>query len=139
MQEAQNTQVVKDAYAAFLTSDSQTLLSLIDEQVVWQPVIGATRSVPNAGERRGRASVAEFFKITGENYQFSRFEPRDYVAPEVSVQEDAVHEEGDRPRPVLHVRDGARRRLHRPAGSRELRERHVSSLHSHGMLHTNGM
>jgi uncharacterized protein len=80
MQEAQNTQVVKNAYAAFLAQDTTTLLGLIDEQVVWKPVIGADRSVPNAGERKGRASVAEFFKITGESYQFSRFEPREYVA-----------------------------------------------------------
>ena len=80
MQEAQNTQVVKNAYAAFLSQDVNTLLGLIDEQVVWKPVVGANRSVPNAGERHGRASVAEFFKITGESYQFSRFEPREYLA-----------------------------------------------------------
>jgi ketosteroid isomerase-like protein len=80
MQEAQNTQVVKNAYAAFLSQDITTLLSLIDEQVVWRPVVGANVSVPNAGERHGRASVAEFFKITGESYQFTRFEPREYIA-----------------------------------------------------------
>jgi uncharacterized protein len=80
MQEAQNTQIVKNAYAAFLNNDINTLLGLIDDTVIWQPVMGANRSVPNAGERHGRASVAEFFKITGENYQFSRFEPREYIA-----------------------------------------------------------
>jgi uncharacterized protein len=80
MQEAQNTQVVKDAYAAFLSQDINTLMNLVDDQVVWKPVVGANKSVPNAGERQGRASVAEFFKITGEHYQFTRFEPREYVA-----------------------------------------------------------
>ena len=80
MQEAQNTQIVKNAYAAFLANDINTLLGLMDEQVIWEPVVGANRSVPNAGKRQGRASVAEFFKLTGENYQFSKFEPQEYVA-----------------------------------------------------------
>jgi uncharacterized protein len=80
MQEAQNTQVVKNAYAAFLAQDINALLGLIDEQVIWKPVVGAGKAVPNAGERRGRAAVAEFFQITGESYQFTQFEPREYVA-----------------------------------------------------------
>jgi ketosteroid isomerase-like protein len=53
MQEAQNTKVVQDAYGAH---------------------------VPTAGERRGKAAVAEFFGQVARNIQFSRFEPREFIA-----------------------------------------------------------
>ena len=80
MQEAQNTKLVQDAYAAFLSQDITTLLGLMDDQIVWKPVVGGASHVPMAGERRGTAQVAEFFKIVSESLQFSRFEPREYVA-----------------------------------------------------------
>ena len=43
-------------------------------------VTGAGPHVPTAGERRGRKSVGEFFRIVGESVDFSRFEPREFVA-----------------------------------------------------------
>ncbi|HEY7499141.1 MAG TPA: nuclear transport factor 2 family protein [Vicinamibacterales bacterium] len=80
MNEAQNTKVVQDAYAAFLKQDLHALLALMDEQIVWKPVTGAGRHVPTAGERRGVGAVAEFFKIVAQVYQFSRFEPQQFIA-----------------------------------------------------------
>ena len=80
MHEAQNSKMVQGAYAAFLRQDIPGVLASVDDDVVWKPVTGAGRHVPTAGERRGKASVAEFFKLVGETTNFSRFEPRQFIA-----------------------------------------------------------
>ena len=80
MQEAQNTQVVQAAYAAFGRSDVQGVLAVMHDDILWKPVTGAARHVPTAGERRGKVAVGEFFKILGETIAFSRFEPREFIA-----------------------------------------------------------
>lgn len=43
-------------------------------------VYGAGSHVPTAGERRGKAAVAEFFKPVADNVHFSRFEPKEFIA-----------------------------------------------------------
>ena len=53
MEEARNTQVVQEAYAAFSRGDIQTLLSKFADDIVWTGVYGAGSQVPTAGERRG--------------------------------------------------------------------------------------
>ncbi len=80
MQEAQNTKVVQDAYAAFGRGDIQTLLTYFADDIIWTPVYGAGPHVPTSGLRRGKAAVAEFFKQVAENVQFSQFEPKEFVA-----------------------------------------------------------
>ena len=50
------------------------------DDVHWQPVIGAAKHVPFSGERKGKASVAEFFKRVAESEDFQQFEPREFVA-----------------------------------------------------------
>ena len=80
MQEAQNTNVVQDAYAAFGRGDVQAILNSLGDDIVWQGVKGTGPQVPTSGERRGKPAVAEFFKQMAANYTFSRFEPRDFIA-----------------------------------------------------------
>ena len=80
MQEAQNTKVVQDAYAAFGRGDVQGILNSLGDDIVWTGVYGAAAHVPTAGERRGKAAVAQFFAQVAENIQFSRFEPREFIA-----------------------------------------------------------
>jgi hypothetical protein len=80
MQEAGNTKVVQEVYAAFSRGDIQTVLSKLADDIVWTAVYGAGSHVPTAGERRGRTAVAEFFKQVAENIDFSRFEPKDFIA-----------------------------------------------------------
>ena len=80
MHEAENTQVVKDAYAAFGRGDVQGILATLHDDVVWKPVHGAASYVPTAGERRGKAAVAEFFRAVAESMTFEQFEPREFVA-----------------------------------------------------------
>jgi ketosteroid isomerase-like protein len=80
MDEAQNTNVVQDAYAAFGRGDIQTLLTYFADDIVWNAVYGTGSHVPTSGERRGKAAVAEFFKQVSENVNFSRFEPKEFIA-----------------------------------------------------------
>jgi ketosteroid isomerase-like protein len=78
--EAQNTKLVQDAYAAFSRGDIQSILATLADDVVWVGVYGAESHVPNSGVRRGKPAVAEFFRQVGETYNFTTFEPRDFIA-----------------------------------------------------------
>jgi uncharacterized protein len=80
MQEAQDTKVVQEAYAAFGRGDVQGILDKLDDAVVWKGVYGAGPHVPTSGERRGKAQVAEFFQQVAQNINFSRFEPTEFIA-----------------------------------------------------------
>jgi uncharacterized protein len=80
MQESLNTKVVQDAYAAFGRGDIQALLGCFADDIVWMGVYGAAAHVPTAGERRGKAAVAEFFNQVAANIKFSRFEPKEFIA-----------------------------------------------------------
>lgn len=79
-QEAANTKVVQDAYAAFARGDIPALLGNMSDDIHWRAVIGAATHVPFSGERRGKAQVAEFFKQVAESEDFEQFEPREFVA-----------------------------------------------------------
>ena len=76
MSAEQNTAVVQKAYADFSRGDIASLLSSLDEGVEW---ISPGKS-PASGLRKGRAEVAEFFRIVNETWEFLSFEPRDYIA-----------------------------------------------------------
>lgn len=80
MSEAQNTQLVKDAYAAFLRGDVNAILAMVDDNVDWHGVIGTEGVLPQAGRRHGRAAVAEFFRQVAESTNFEAFEPREFIA-----------------------------------------------------------
>jgi len=80
MSDAENTKVVRDAYAAFGRGDITTLLGYMTDDVQWQPVIGTGTHVPFSGARTGKAAVAEFFKQVAETEDFEQFEPREFVA-----------------------------------------------------------
>ena len=80
MPEAENTQLIKDAYASFQRGDIAAILNSCDENVEWHGVIGTEGVLPQSGLRRGRAQVAEFFKQVAESVTFSHFEPKEFVA-----------------------------------------------------------
>jgi uncharacterized protein len=80
MVEAKNTKVVQDAYAAFGRGDIPALLENLDDKVTWKPITGAGPQVPFAGERHGKAAVAEFFRILADLQTFEQFEPREFIA-----------------------------------------------------------
>lgn len=85
MSESRNTQVVKDAYAAFGRGDVKTILELLTDDVQWEGVKGAEGVARHSGVRRGKPAVAEFFGQVGSDIAFDQFEPREFVA-----QGDAV-------------------------------------------------
>ncbi len=76
----QNIDLVQQAYAAFGRGDIDGVLATCGDDIVWEPVIGAGPHVPQAGLRRGKAAVREFFRILGESLEFERFEPQEFVA-----------------------------------------------------------
>jgi ketosteroid isomerase-like protein len=78
--ETQNIQVVKNAYAAFGRGDVQGILDCLTDDVQWIGAVGEAAHVPMAGERRGKAEVAEFFRLVGEHMHFTQFDPRDFAA-----------------------------------------------------------
>jgi ketosteroid isomerase-like protein len=80
MSESGNVQVVKDAYAAFMRGDVAGVLALVTDDVDWHGVKGAEGAAPHGGARKGRAAVADFFAKLGASTEFSRFEPREYIA-----------------------------------------------------------
>ena len=83
--ESQNTKVVQDAFAAFLGGDVTSLLGLLSDDIVWEPVLGTASHVPFSGKRHGKPAVAEFFQLVATHEDFAQFEPREFVA-----QGDAV-------------------------------------------------
>ena len=80
MSQTDNIKVVQDAYDAFARGDVQSILDLLDTNIVWKGVYGAGPHVPTSGERRGKAQVGEFFKQVAESVSFSRFEPKEFIA-----------------------------------------------------------
>jgi len=80
MGEADNTKVVQEAYAAFGRGDVPAILDRLDDGIVWQGVYGAGSNVPMGGERRGKPAVAEFFTQVAAHVNFTRFEPKEFVA-----------------------------------------------------------
>lgn len=80
MSSQENTRIVQDAYAAFSRGDTKALLGAMSDDIDWHGVIGAGTHVPMAGRRNGHAQVGAFFQQVAENIDFSRFEPREFVA-----------------------------------------------------------
>ena len=80
MSESATVEVVKNAYAAFQRGDIQGVLALVDDNVDWHAIKGAEGAAPHAGARKGRAQVADFFVQLGASTEFTRFEPREYIA-----------------------------------------------------------
>ena len=80
MSETGNTQIVKDAYAAFQRGDVTAILELVDDNVEWEGVKGSEGVAPHAGLKHGRAAVGEFFATVGSTLEFHQFEPREFVA-----------------------------------------------------------
>src|SRR5262245_38670790 len=85
MSEARNTQIAKDAYAAFRRGDIAAILAALDDEVQWQGVIGTEGVLPHAGPRRGRNAVAEFFGQVDATLEFTDFEPREFIAQDDQV------------------------------------------------------
>jgi uncharacterized protein len=84
MAEAENMQLVRNAYAAFQRGDIAAMMNICDENVECLRATGSA-ILPLAGLRRGRIAVAEFFKQIAETTGFTMFEPQEFVAQRDTV------------------------------------------------------
>ncbi len=78
MSEQTNADVVRQAYEAFGSGDIPAMLGMLTDDVEF--TMQGPPVLPYAGTHRGREGVAEFFSLLGENLEFERFEPREFVA-----------------------------------------------------------
>src|SRR4029077_4708890 len=74
-----NVAVVKRAYDSFLRGDIAGVVSTLDDDVDWQPLLGAASFVPMSGKRRGPAQTAEFFAAVAQHLRFDTFELREFI------------------------------------------------------------
>ncbi|KPN91362.1 nuclear transport factor 2 family protein [Pseudomonas nunensis] len=77
MNEQENVQIVKDAFAAIGSGDRQGLLALFAEDIEW--VIPGEKW-PLAGTHRGHAGLTNLFKTQSETMETSLLEPREFIA-----------------------------------------------------------
>src|SRR5690348_16422934 len=72
-----NIAFVQKAYADFLAGDIASILAALTDDIEWTT---PGRGVPTSGTRHGKAEVAEFFQKVAETWNFTAFEPREYIA-----------------------------------------------------------
>jgi hypothetical protein len=72
-----NIAFVKNAYANFLRGDIPAILDTLADDIEWTT---PGQGVPTEGTRRGKAEVAEFFRLVAATWNFTVFEPHEYVA-----------------------------------------------------------
>ena len=77
-----NIEIVKNCYAAFGRGDIPTILASLAEDVDWS---NPGEGLPTCGHRRGVAEVTQFFQTVGETWNFTAFEPREYIASNDAV------------------------------------------------------
>lgn len=78
MSEQENTQIIRETYGNYQTGDIQALLNLLADNVTWR--VPEIESVPFAGSREGRESIAQFFVTLDEAQEAVRFEPQHFIA-----------------------------------------------------------
>jgi ketosteroid isomerase-like protein len=84
----ENTNVVKQTYAAYKAGDLEGLLKNYAEEVRWE--IYGPATIPTTGTRHGIAALREFFATLDKLMAVQSFEPREYIA-----QDDQVAVLGD--------------------------------------------
>ena len=70
--------VVKDAYGYFSKGNIPALLESLSDDVQWVSP-GPKEVTPWAGNYKGKAQVAEFFRVVAQEIDFLKFEPREFV------------------------------------------------------------
>jgi ketosteroid isomerase-like protein len=78
MNDQQNIKVVQDAYSAFGRNDVNGILSNATNDIDWHTYGPA--ALPMGGPRKGQADVKKFFEQVGQAWNFTKFEPREFLA-----------------------------------------------------------
>ena len=74
-----NVTLVKSLYDAFGKGDIPTIIAACAPDIDWRST-GRSSDFPTFGSRQGPAAVQEFFKLVGENLNFSEFAPKEFHA-----------------------------------------------------------
>lgn len=79
------TEIVRQAYDAFLQGDVDALLNLVAADVDWE--FEGSPQLAYAGNRRSRQQVRDFFRDLQRTDDIQAFEPREFIAagPQVTV------------------------------------------------------
>lgn len=72
-----NIELAKSQYAAFQRGNIASILTSLTDDIEW---IAPGDGIPTAGKRRGAAQVAQFFKSVANPWNFTAFEPREFMA-----------------------------------------------------------
>jgi ketosteroid isomerase-like protein len=78
MEEQQNTQLVKDAYAAYGRGDVAGVLSCMSPQIDWE--LASVPGLSFTGKRKGSKEVEEYFRLADAARTMRAFEPREFIA-----------------------------------------------------------
>lgn len=78
MKEQQNTQLVKDAYAAYGRGDVAAVLSCMSPQIDWE--LASVPGLSFTGKRKGSEQVKEYFRLADEARTMREFVPKEFIA-----------------------------------------------------------
>lgn len=73
-----NVEIIRKAYADFSRGDIPSILAMLDPDIEW--ITPGSPQLPMSGTHRGREGVGNFFTIVNETWEFTSFEPREYLA-----------------------------------------------------------
>ena len=72
-----NVQLVQQAYQSVKNGDTQTLLNMLAQDVLWE--LPEMPNVPFSGTWKGRQQVGEFFRKMNEVQDVIEFKPEQFV------------------------------------------------------------
>ena len=72
-----NIEIAKKAYADFGRGDIASILAVLADDALW---ITPGEGIPTEGTRHGKAEVTAFFQAVADTWNFTAFEPREFVA-----------------------------------------------------------
>jgi ketosteroid isomerase-like protein len=78
MDAQENKRLVMEGYQMFQKGDIPHLLERYHDDAVWIEPEG--EHVPMAGQYRGKAEIARFYKLLDDSAQALRFEPKEFIA-----------------------------------------------------------
>lgn len=78
MNEQQNIELVRQAYAAYGRGDVEYVLACMAPQVEWE--IPTVPGLAFIGKRQGSEQVAEYFKLANEKQAMREFTPKEFIA-----------------------------------------------------------
>jgi ketosteroid isomerase-like protein len=73
-----NVQLVQKIFRLFGEGNIPALLNELTDDIIW--ILPGPKTIPWAGVYEGKQGVVEFFTRMGGNYEFQKFEPREFFA-----------------------------------------------------------